>query len=127
MKFGIQRFLNPVDSTDSGFMKLSLVPRSKREYDKDYKAIGHSVTYQLADCGERIFLEFGWGGIFDIRTYSSNMTEYLSTLRAKRKKMQGMVDAINKFADKYYAALDADEAAMLDYIEKQKEFRANKE
>lgn len=121
MKFGVQRFLNPVDSADSGFMKLSLKPRSKRGYDKSYKAIGHSVTYQLADCGERIFLEFGYGGIFNIQTYADDITEHLATLRAKRKKMQGMMDALNKFADKYYAALDADEAAMLDYIQKQKD------
>ena len=124
MKFGIQKFLNPVDSPDSGFIKLSIVPRNQRGYDKSFKAIGHSVTYQLADCGERIFLEFGWGGIFNVEHYNSDLTEPLSTLRAKRKKMAGFVDAINKFADRYNAALDADEAAMLEYIRKQKEYNA---
>lgn len=124
MKYGLQRFLNPPDSPDSGFMKLSIKPREKHGYDKSYKAIGHSVTYQLADCGERIFLEFGFGGIFNVETYSTDAAETLTSMRAKRKKMVGFVEAINKFAEKYLAALDKDEVALLEYIEKQKEYNA---
>lgn len=125
MKFGIQRFLNPVDSPDSGFMKLSIRPRSKSGYGSDYKAIGHSVTFQLADCGERIFLEFGFGGIFNVKEFNTEAAESLASMRAKRKKMLGFVEAINKFSNKYLEALDKDEAALLEYIEKQKE-HANK-
>jgi len=78
----------------------------------------------LADCGDRIFLEFGFGGIFDVDEYKTDATETLASLRAKRKKMAGMVAAINKFADKYNEALDKDEALLLEYIQKQKEYNA---
>lgn len=133
MKFGIQRFLNPVDSSDSGFMKLSLRPRDhgmRRPKSKEIRYIGHSVTYQLADCGERIYLEFSYGDYVNIKNYSTDtdaVKEQLSDLRGKRKKMKGMMDAMNRFADRYYQALDTDEAALLQYLEDKKAYEEAKD
>lgn len=122
MKFGIQKFLNPADSNDSGYLKLSIRPREGMRRGTQSNA-GHSVTYQLADCSDRIYLDFSYGGSVDFESFSTSTEEVKRMKRSmnkRRRKMQLFVDAINKFADKYFEAMDEDEAVMDDYLAKVK-------
>lgn len=130
MRFGIQRFLNPVDSADSGYVKLSIRPKSDDyNLDEGYVNAGHSVTWQVADCSEKVYLEFSYGGRLDFGHFQhtiKNVRSMLSDIKKKRAKMKRFLDAVNKVGNKYLEALDADEALMLEYIKKKREFDAKR-
>ena len=112
MKFGVQTFLNPVDSVDSGYIKFSIMPNGYGEAERK-KYFGHTITWQIADCSKKVYLEFdGWHGYDHSGKGLSkhSVRSRLKTLRGRRKKLQLFVDSVNSMAEKVFQAMDEDEA-----------------
>jgi len=133
MKWGTQGFLNDVDSEDSGWYKFSI--RSRREGRKkaNSKDFGHSITFQIADCSQKIYLDMHWSGLFyshmnDIsRIELGPIDEALSNIRARRKKIKKFAAAVAKAAVKIEESLDIDEAEVLEFRAKVVEAKREKE
>ena len=120
MRFGIQKFLNPSSSSDSGYVKFSILPRSRRGDQKRWIVTGHSVTWQMADCSEKIYLDFGYGINLDgleYRTPIEDAKRGLTEIKDRRKKMKVFLDAVNRAGQAYLSALDEDEAKINKYID----------
>lgn len=132
MRFGRQTFLNPPSSDDSGYVKFSIRPREAyrdRASRKRYTPAGHQVTWQIADCNEKIFLEFGYGGMLDTQHYATEeheVREMLTKIKARRAKMRKFVKAVTDAAEVYFKALDHDEQTMLDYLDNKKSYEKDK-
>jgi|SRR6476469_4488408 len=121
MKFGIQKFLNPVHSQDSGYIKFSVRPNGDGEEVDKARYFGHTVLWQMADCSEYIKLDFDGWHFYHFNDKGppskSRLNESLSTIKDRRKKLHLFVDSVNKMADKVFQAMDQDEATFKKMLE----------
>lgn len=127
MRWGIQGFLNDVDSEDSGWYKFSVLPRSTSRRNKKSKYdFGHSVTFQIADCSQKIYLDMDWNGLYFSHLSEDNLHQVdlptidsaLKKLKQRRKKIAKFVDAVNRAGEKIAEMLDSDYDAVLEFREK---------
>ena len=103
--WGKQGFLNEPSSDDSGWFKFSVRPASR------VGEIGYSFAFYIADCGEKISLDF-WttkGVLIDGRYTKKNLLAARGDVKKRLKKVRLLrnviVQAMNKFEE---ALLDTD-------------------
>lgn len=103
MKWGIQKFLNDVDSDDDGWFKFSIRPYNK---SGSGKAFGYNVYCTIADCSSRITLDFQPEHCYT----DEDSHKVLKDIKVRRKKIKLFRDSVNAFADKVLEMLDKYEA-----------------
>jgi len=117
-KWSKQGFFNDADSNDSGFYKFSIRPR-----DNEWRnEIGFSTIFKMADCSERINLEFGPPSVY-VRPDGGverlgEAKRALTKLKARRKKVKILREAINMYCDKIEEFFDQYEEEVNKAIEK---------
>lgn len=114
-KWSRQGFLNSADSNDDGWFKFSIRPK------KDAYRIGMGIQYIIADCSNKIYLEFepdyvalsDDGGVKDL----PDAFEALKSVDTRRKKIQRLAGAVAQSAEKIEEALSDYEVKLLDAID----------
>ena len=135
MKWGRQAFLNPASSEDSGWYKFSIRPRRSGRTKASLKNLGHSITFQIADCSNKIYLDMDWSGLYyahlkdeELHTVSlSHVDEGLEDIKERRVKVRKFAEAIRQAAEKIEEALDLDEKEVLAFREKVVEAKERQE
>lgn len=103
MKWGIQKFLNDVDSGDDGWFKFSIRPWGDTQSGKGF---GYDVYCTIADCDRRINLDFGPEYLYSMDKKGS----VIKSIKMRRKKIKLFRDSVNAFVDKVLEMLDKYEA-----------------
>lgn len=96
--WGAQHFLNPADSADSGFFRISV--RDNR-YEGE---IGFVATLMVADCEERVHLSFGISSWVDSTQepddeLKQNLARARKQISERRKKIEMLLSSLSEFAD----------------------------
>ena len=113
-KFGIQKFLNSVDSPDSGWVKFSVI--------KSRKTLGRVTTRTIiADCSQQIELEFDLYGIDTERLSPSKIEEKIiesfAHIKERRKKVETFRGAVNRYCDALLVAYKEAESELVKQLD----------
>ena len=114
-KFGIQQFLNHVHSGASGYVKFAIRP------EKRDGAIGIEAEAQLADCTNKIYLEFEPRSLYPSRGSAHNgdtrVYDKVAILKSKSsiRHMRQKVDKFRRSVVSFCNAMDES----LDEMERQ--------
>lgn len=103
MKWGIQKFLNDVDSDDDGWFKFSIRPYGNKQKGTGF---GYNVLCTIGDCNTRIRLDFEPESLYNFK----DKKKVLADIKVRRKKIKLFRDAVNAFADKVLEMLDTYES-----------------
>lgn len=115
--WGSQEFLNPTDSSDNGFFKMSTRPR---DYADEF---GFSAKTLIADCDGTITLDFGVYSYVNTTqeesTFERNAGRTRKLIAERREKIRMLLESLNGFAEALETNLCAVEAE-IDRIEQER-------
>jgi hypothetical protein len=101
-KFGIQRFLNPAGDEDTG--SLSFYASSDTLTGNTPAVNGISAETSFRDCYKTISLNYS---VYGVRADNrANLKKMLRDIKARRRKMLLLMNAVEDFGKKYLKALE---------------------
>lgn len=108
--WGMQGFLNGVDSEDDGWFKFSIKKREDAS-GKPFKSPVYSIYCRIADCSKSVNLEFGPDIYGDNSIKGMGNWQFAKKqVAARRAKVKKFRDAVDKFAERVLESLDETEA-----------------
>lgn len=98
-KWGVQKFFNPPEHDDSGFIVGYVEP------ERSDRWTGFESTLTVADCERRVHLNFSPES-YTLPLSPQVIDTVKDSIRDRRQKAKVLRKAVNKFCDKFEESLD---------------------